>query len=101
MVSRLGERAAVSGLRRCRASPVVEGSVASRGLRWSSAPRVWTTQKKKKRAGKRRRSRRRKREKERRYAGGFVDAAVACARGDILLICLNYYCCNYRGTSSG
>jgi hypothetical protein len=49
----------------------------------------------------RRRRRRRKREKERRYAGGFIDAAVACARGDILLICLNCCCYNYHGTSSG
>ncbi len=55
----------------------------------------------KRRSGRRRRkSRRRKREKERRYAWGFFDAVVACAHGDILLICLNYCCYNYHGTSS-
>jgi hypothetical protein len=49
----------------------------------------------------RRRRRKRKREKERWYVGGFIDTVVACTHGDILLICLNYYCYNYHGTSSG
>jgi hypothetical protein len=96
MVSRAGRES--SNFR----APSVQSFAGRRGLRWCSAPRVWTTQKKKKQEEKEEEKKKLEKEKkERRYAGGFVDVAVACARGDMLLICLNCRCYNYHGTSSG
>jgi hypothetical protein len=77
-----------------RASSLVEGF---NGLVF----REFRQHKRRKRNNRRRRRRRRRKKKqERQYAWGFIDAAVAHARGDILFICLNCYYYNYHGTLS-